>query len=209
MNQEMKKIEEPEVIIIKKEKEIDRIISDHVIFAMVAGAIPVPVLDIAAVTAIQLDMIRQLAEKYDMSFDLEVGKSLVSSIFASSVGTTVGRAGASFVKSIPGIGTVLGISSQVALAGITTFAVGNLFNLHFSQGNPLVSFNFKTVKELFDELLKKGKDFVDERANEVKINEDVLKKQTAIIIKDMSKSNIINKDDAKKILNFFKTDGDL
>ena len=40
---------------------------------MIAGAIPVPLVDIAAVTAIQLDLIKELADHYDVDYSRERG----------------------------------------------------------------------------------------------------------------------------------------
>lgn len=50
------------------EKSVDQIINEHVGFSMAVGAIPLPVLDFTAVTAIQIDLIRQLAKKHEVDF---------------------------------------------------------------------------------------------------------------------------------------------
>jgi len=50
------------------EDKADRVINNHVMVSMGAGAIPVPLLDVAAVTAIQLDLIRELSYLYDADF---------------------------------------------------------------------------------------------------------------------------------------------
>ena len=42
--------------------KVQEIIQNHIVFSMIAGAIPLPLADIAAVTAIQLDMIKQIAK---------------------------------------------------------------------------------------------------------------------------------------------------
>ena len=41
------------------------IIKNHMVWSMGAGFIPVPIADLFAVSAIQLDMIRQLSKLYD------------------------------------------------------------------------------------------------------------------------------------------------
>ena len=43
---------------MSKEHSADGIIKSHVVWAMGGGLIPVPLFDIAAVTAIQMDMLR-------------------------------------------------------------------------------------------------------------------------------------------------------
>ena len=48
------------------EKNIDDIIKRHVYWAIGAGLIPIPAADIAAVTAIQLDMLKQVCSFYDI-----------------------------------------------------------------------------------------------------------------------------------------------
>ena len=43
-------------------KVADKIVRSHVIWSMGAGLIPVPLFDLAAVTAIQIDLLKQLAD---------------------------------------------------------------------------------------------------------------------------------------------------
>ncbi len=141
---------------IKKSSE--EIISNHIIFAMTAGAIPVPVADIVAVSAIQYDMIRQLAAFYKIDYDSDRGKTLASSL----AGAAVSRLGASAFKAIPGVGTLLGIGSQMVMAGATTYALGKIFEAHFSRGKGLESLNIESVKGQYRDLLNKGKDYAKE-----------------------------------------------
>ena len=92
-----------------KQEQANRIINEHATFSLIGGAIPIPIVDLVAVTAIQLDMLQKLAELYEVNFNSERGKFLVSALIGSTLGTSIGRVGASAVKGIPGIGTILGI----------------------------------------------------------------------------------------------------
>ena len=56
--------EEKQVI----EKQADSIIRNSVVFASGAGLIPVPVVDLMAVTAVQIEMIRRLCKLYKVDF---------------------------------------------------------------------------------------------------------------------------------------------
>ncbi len=136
------------------EEKIEKIIHSHVIYSMTAGAIPIPLADIAAVTAIQLDMIRQIAGEYGAEYDNDSGKSLVSSL----AGATLARLGASMVKAIPGVGTVLGIGTQIMLSGAATYALGKVFDAHFSNRGSIFDFNTDKMKEKYNEFLEKGKE---------------------------------------------------
>ncbi|RQH16679.1 hypothetical protein D5R40_33865, partial [Okeania hirsuta] len=65
-------------------------------------------LDLAAVTAIQLDMLKQLANLHELDYSETSGKALVGAL----TGNMMIRIGSSLFKAIPGIGTVLGGISQ-------------------------------------------------------------------------------------------------
>lgn len=146
----------------------DKIITSHVIYSMTAGAIPLPLVDITAVTVIQLDMIKQLAAHYGAQYDQDSGKSLVSSL----VGATLARMGASAVKAIPGVGTVIGMSTQVILSGASTYALGRIFEGHFSKRGSIFDLDVNDVKSKYEELLQKGKDVVKNLKKEKK-EEDI------------------------------------
>lgn len=136
-------------------KPSDEIIQKHVIYAMTAGAIPIPLADLVAVSAIQYDMIKQLADNYGADYDSNKGKTLASSL----VGAAVVRVGSSLIKAIPGIGTALGIGTQVITAGATTYAMGRILDTHFQGNGTIESFNLDSVKTEYNELLKKGKEY--------------------------------------------------
>ncbi len=136
-------------------KNVENIITTHVVFAMTAGAIPLPVADIVAVTAIQYDLIKQIADFHNVRYDENSGKALASSL----AGAAVSRLGASAIKSIPGIGTLLGIGSQMIMAGATTYALGKIFDSIFEKGGDLEGVNAESLREQYREFLAKGKDF--------------------------------------------------
>ncbi|MCB1157290.1 MAG: DUF697 domain-containing protein [Leptospiraceae bacterium] len=146
------------------QKPVDNIIVRHVLYAMTAGAIPVPFVDIAAVTAIQLDMIKQLSDAYGQEFDKDLGKSFASSL----AGATLGRLGASAIKALPGVGTWIGITSQMAMAGASTYALGHIFNSHFANKGTIFNFDADSVKKKYEEYLEKSKGLIENLKNEYK-----------------------------------------
>lgn len=134
----------------------DDIIRNHIIYSVGGGIIPVPLLDIAAVSAIQLDMLKQLAKVYDIEFSNEAGKAYVSAI----AGTTIARMGASLVKAIPGIGSLIGGVSMPILSGASTYALGQVFKTHFESGGKLADISMEKAKDIFKKEFEKGKNVV-------------------------------------------------
>jgi len=143
----------------------ETIIRSHVIWSMGAGFIPVLIADIFAVSALQLDMIRQLCRVYDVNFQETQGKAIVTSL----TGSTLARMGAgSIVKLIPGIGSLLGGVTVSIFAGASTYALGEVFKRHFQSGGTILDFDPARLKKIYKEKFEKGKKVVQELRNRKK-----------------------------------------
>ncbi|PHI19527.1 hypothetical protein CEQ90_12575 [Lewinellaceae bacterium SD302] len=138
-----------------KDHHADTIIRNHVLWSMGASyVIPLPIADVFAVSALQLDMIRQLCRVYDIDFAETQGKAIVSSLTTS----TMARAGArSLIKLVPGLGTVIGGITVAAVNGASTYALGQVFRRHFSTGGTFLDFDTDRLKKMYQEQFEKGK----------------------------------------------------
>jgi len=150
-----------------KNKHAETIIRNHIIWSLGAGIIPVAVADIFAVSAVQIDMIRQLCKVYEVPFEETQGKAVVTSITSS----TLARAGAaSAVKLIPGMGSVLGGLTQSVFAGASTYALGEAFKKHFETGGTFLDFDINRLKKIYKEKFEKGKEVAREMAKKSREN---------------------------------------
>lgn len=132
----------------------DTIIRNHVIWSMGAGLIPVLIADVFAVSALQLDMIRQLCRAYDQDFSETQGKAIVTSLTSS----TLARLGArSLIKLIPGVGSIIGGMTVSIFAGASTYALGEVFKKHFDSGGTILDFDPDRLKKYYQEKFEKGK----------------------------------------------------
>ena len=145
-----------------KRTEAEKIINSHVLWAMGGGLIPIPLVDFVAVTAIQLEMLQQIAHLYGVSYSHSMGKTFVSAL----TGTTIARLGASFLKAIPGLGTMIGGASMAIASGASTYAVGQVAIGHFSSGGSLSNFVEEQVKTAYDSAFEQGKSYVSNLENE-------------------------------------------
>jgi uncharacterized protein (DUF697 family) len=136
----------------------DSIIKNHMIWSMGAGLIPVPIADFFAVSAIQLDMIRQLAKVYDIDFEQTKGKAYITTL----TGSGLARLGARAVKFIPGIGSILGGITMAALSGGSTYALGEVFKKHFETGGTFLDFDPERLRKYYNEKFEKGKEMAEE-----------------------------------------------
>lgn len=162
-----------------KSKHADTIIRNHVIWAMGTGFIPVPIADVFAATAVQMDMIRQLCRVYDLEFSETQGKAIVTSLTSS----ILARAGArSLVKLIPGLGTVIGGVTVSVFNGASTYALGEVFKKHFDSGGTILDFDSDRLKKVFKEKFEKGKKVAEELKNEQDSNKEGGEAVTEIIV---------------------------
>jgi uncharacterized protein (DUF697 family) len=136
----------------------DSIIKNHMIWSMGAGFIPVPIADLFAVSAIQLDMIRQMCKLYEVDFKQTEGKALITAL----TGSGLARLGARAVKFIPGVGSILGGITMSVLSGASTFALGEVFKKHFETGGTFLDFDPQRLKNYYNEKFEKGKEVADE-----------------------------------------------
>lgn len=138
--------------------EADAIIRSHVLWAMGGGLIPIPMVDFAAVTAVQLEMLQQLAQLYGVNYSRSTGKTFVSAL----TGTTLARLGASFVKAIPGVGTLIGGASMALTSGASTYAVGQVAINHFESNGTLNDFVETQMRTAYESAFQQGKRYVSD-----------------------------------------------
>jgi len=113
----------------------------------VAGLLPVPFVDLAAVAAVQIQMLRVISRIYDVPFSENRGKALIAGLFGTVIPVSTGVGMASVVKSIPIAGTAVGALVTPALAVAATYAIGRVFIQHFASGGTLLDFEPPNYRE--------------------------------------------------------------
>ena len=142
----------------EKRFKAQNIINNHVLFATGAGAIPVPLLDFAGVTAVQLDMLKRLTNLYDNNYSDNIGKAFIASLSS----TSIARMGASAMKAIPVVGQLIGGFSMSIMSGASTYALGNVILQFMERGIGLDDFDEEMARKIYKENLEKGKQVVED-----------------------------------------------
>lgn len=160
----------------------ETVIRNHVIWSMGASyIIPLPIADVFAVSALQLDMIRQLCRVYDIDFAETQGKAIVSALTTS----TMARAGArSLIKVIPVVGSVVGGITTAVINGASTYALGEVFKKHFANGGTFLDFDTDRLKKLYREKFEKGKKVAKEWKDETETTEQEAPQPAAAVQKE-------------------------
>jgi uncharacterized protein (DUF697 family) len=140
----------------------EQVIRQHVYWALGAGLVPVPIADFVAVSAIQLDLIRQLCTLHSATYEEGTGKIWVSAL----TGGALARIGASAIKAIPGIGSVLGGLSMSIASGASTYAVGQVVKTHLMAGGTMSNLDVEAARRKYESEYEAGKKVAKEASGQ-------------------------------------------
>lgn len=150
----------------------EAIIHRNVLWALGAGVVPIPVVDILAVTGIQIKMLKELSDVYGLGFRESIAKKLVYSLLSGLGSVGIGVAvSSSLAKLVPGLGSTLGVVTVPIFAGAFTHALGRVFLMHFESGGTLLNFDPHAMRSHFKAEYDRSRDRVTQiRKEEVKVS---------------------------------------
>ncbi len=136
-----------------KELPAQNIVRRYMVWSAGAGLVPVPFLDMVAITALQLQMLKKLCELYGMDYAEHRAKAAVTSLIG---GVHAGLIAGSLMKLVPIIGAT-SLAALPVVSGAITYAVGRVFIRHFASGGALLDFEPAKVRQFFYEQYREGR----------------------------------------------------
>jgi uncharacterized protein (DUF697 family) len=134
-----------------------KIVRNHSLAAMGIGLVPLPIIDLAAITGVQLRMLYLIAQQYQVPFQRHLVKSLIASLLSGAVTSSTATPLASVLKIVPLLGYASGVISVSVLGGATTYAVGKVFIQHFEFGGTFLDFEPTRMRKYFQDFYEEGK----------------------------------------------------
>jgi uncharacterized protein (DUF697 family) len=129
----------------RRDELAEQLVSRFSAWSAAAGVIPVPVVDLIAIGGVQLQMLRRLAEIYNVPFSDNRGKAVLASVIGSVIATSAATTAAvgvwSALKFVPVLGTTVAALTMPAMSAGATYVVGKVFIQHFASGGTLLDFN--------------------------------------------------------------------
>ena len=145
-----------------------KVVRNYSLGNVAMGAIPLPLVDLAGMTAVQLKMLHSLSKLYDTPFSKDLAKSAISSLLGSSLPLHfAGPASVSLAKFIPFIGQGVAYATLPVFSGASTYAVGKVFIQHFESGGTFLTFDPEKVREYFEEQMKEGQEVAQDMNKKV------------------------------------------
>jgi uncharacterized protein (DUF697 family) len=142
-----------------RDEEASKLVDRFSLWSGAAGLIPIPLVDMAAVGGVQLQMLRRLSEIYGVPFSENRGKSIIASlagaVIPASTATSTAMGVSSMLKTFPGIGTTIAAVTMPVFSAGATYVIGKVFIQHFASGGTLLDFNPPDYREFIKEQKEK------------------------------------------------------
>ncbi len=133
------------------------IVKRNSLYSAGVGILAVPVLNIAGVAALQIKMLRELADHYDVPFKQDQVKSILTSLVGGVVSTRLGYGMVGTIAKLPLVGPLVSVATLPLMAGGVTYAIGKVFTQHFASGGTFLDFDPDKVRGYFREQVGKAK----------------------------------------------------
>ena len=111
------------------------IVERHKTFAAVGGLFPLPIVNVASVTAVILRMVKQLSDLYGVPFERDRTRSFILGLVGGAVPTGLGTATASTLAFVLPAHALVGLGVSAISAGALTRGIGLVFLDHFESAS--------------------------------------------------------------------------
>ncbi|MFH1804171.1 MAG: YcjF family protein [Pseudomonadota bacterium] len=146
-------VAERDVLITQlRQSRAQETVERHATYSAVGGFIPLPLVDIASVIAVNVSMLRSLSEYYDQPFERSRTVALVGAVATSLLASGSGAVTTwALARIVPGA-NVIGMAAASTMAAILTRRLGGVFIAHFEAGGTIFDFNEDQLREAIDAL---------------------------------------------------------
>jgi len=134
-------IDVPDNVLDERRAYSRKLVERFSLWSGAAGLLPIPIVDLAAVGGLQIQMLRRLSQVYDVPFSRHRGKALIAGLAGTMIPASTGIGMASMIKSVPIAGAAIGAVTTPALAVAATYVIGLTFIEHFAKGGTLLDFD--------------------------------------------------------------------
>jgi len=104
-----------------------KIVERHKMFAAIGGLFPLPIVNVASVSAIILRMVRELSRLYQVPFEREQTRAMVISLMGGTVPTGLAATTASTLSFVVPGSTLVGLGVSAISAAALTRGIGLVF----------------------------------------------------------------------------------
>jgi uncharacterized protein (DUF697 family) len=117
----------------KRRKAAQKIVARHKNYAAIGGLVPLPVVSIASLTAINMRMVKVLSDLYEVPFQRDRTRSLIVGLVGGAVPAGLGSAASSTLMFVVPGGLLVGMGVSAVTAAALTRGIGLVFVESFER----------------------------------------------------------------------------
>lgn len=154
--------EETKALIDERLTKAAEVVRRKMMYSLGLGLIPVPLVDLGALLGMQIYMLKQLADLFDVPFNRNRAKTIIMSLLGSVVPVWAAGPLASGLKLIPVVGYTTSAISMSLTGAAATYGLGKLFTYHFAEGGSFMDCDSEKMKAAFAKRFKEGQEVAAE-----------------------------------------------
>ncbi|RKZ50463.1 MAG: GTPase [Candidatus Parabeggiatoa sp. nov. 3] len=144
---------------VERADEAHEMVKQYTLGSIAIAAVPFPLVDLAAVTGLQVKMVHSIANHYEVPFSQTMVKSMIAALTGGALSATTATSITSLVKVVPFFGQIAGFLGGAVMFGATSYAIGKVFIEHFESGGTFLDFDPENMKAHFQQLFEEGQQF--------------------------------------------------
>jgi uncharacterized protein (DUF697 family) len=113
------------------------IVERHAAYAAIGGVIPVPIANVASITAVIVRMVKVLSGLYGVPFQRDRARAMVIGLMGGTVPTGLAAVTTSTLVTLIPVSTLIGLAVSSVTAIACTRSIGRIFIEHFESGATL------------------------------------------------------------------------
>ena len=141
----------------EKRTESDALINRYALLGTASGLIPVFGLDVAASTAIQTKMIKDLADIYEFDIDDQILRTVITTGVTALVGRVLTAAAGMLAQTISPLKMFLNGATKAAVSGFLTLEIGKLYQSRMELGENPADITIMSIADHVIAQVKEGK----------------------------------------------------
>jgi uncharacterized protein (DUF697 family) len=122
---------------VRRRSQALAIVERHATYSAAGGFIPVPIVNVAGVTAIILRMVRTLSKLYGVPFERDRARTVVVALAGGTMPTGFAAVTTSTLYYVVPGAVLLGLAVSAVTATACTRKIGRIFVEHFERGETL------------------------------------------------------------------------
>src|SRR6185295_5751684 len=121
----------------RRRSQANSIVERHMAYAAVGGIIPVPIANVASITAVIVRMVKLLSDLYGIPFERDRARAIVVGLMGGAMPTGLGAVTTSTLFYIVPGSALVGLAVASIAAVACTRSIGRIFVEHFETGSNL------------------------------------------------------------------------